>query len=84
MHYTQGAYYALAKDGTIILDLEGVAATNHTKIWFEHCHLAPPLIEELVTMQFGSLEPVMLPVVVPKKLAEFKPVPDIFSEDNEG
>jgi len=34
----------LAKDGTIILDLEEAAETNHTTIWCEHCHLAPPLI----------------------------------------
>ena len=39
----------LAKDGTIILDLDEAAETNHTTIWCEHCHLAPSLIEELVT-----------------------------------
>jgi len=45
--------------------------------------LAPPLIEELVTIQFGSLELVMLPVMIPKKLVQAKPVPDILSEDDE-
>jgi len=49
----------LVKDGTIILDLEEAAETNHTTIWCEHCHLAPPLIVELVTIQFGSLEPMV-------------------------
>jgi len=74
----------LAKDGTMILDLEEAAETNHPTIWCEHCHLAPPLTEELVTIQFGSLEPVMLPVMVPKKLVEAQPVPDILIEDDEG
>jgi len=53
----------LAKDGTIILDLDDAAETNHTTIWCEHCHLAPSLIEELVILKFGSLEPMMLPVM---------------------
>ena len=74
----------LVKDGTIILDLEEAAEINHTTIWCEHCHLALPLIEELVTIQFGSLEPVMLSIRVPKKLVEAKLVPDILSEDAEG
>ena len=74
----------MAKDGTIILDLEEAAETNHTIIWCQHCHLSPPLIEELVTIQFGSLELVMLPVMVPKKLMEAKPVLDILNEDDEG
>jgi len=55
----------LAKDGTIILDLNEAAETSHTTIWCEHCHLAPSLIEEFVTIQFGSLELVVLPVMVP-------------------
>ena len=74
----------LAKDGTIVLDLDEIAETNHTTIWCEHCHLAPSLIEELVTFQFGSLEPVVLSVMVPTTLMEAKPVPDILNEDDEG
>jgi len=46
--------------------------------------LAPSLIEESVTIQFGSLEPVVLPVTVPTTLMEAEPVPDILNEDNEG
>jgi len=74
----------LAKDGTIIRDLEEAADTNHTTIWCDRFFLAPSLIEELVTIYFGSLEPVMLLVMVPQKLVEAKPVPDILSEDDEG
>ena len=60
----------MAKDGTIMLDLDEVAETNHTTILCEHCHLTPSLIEELVTIQFGSLELVLLPVMVPTTLVE--------------
>jgi len=49
----------LAKDGTIILDMDEAAKTNHTIICCEHCHLAPSLMEEGVTIQFGSLEPMV-------------------------
>jgi len=58
----------LAKDRTIILDLEEATETIYTTIWCEHSHLARPLIEELVIIQFGSLEPVMLRVIIPKDL----------------
>ena len=74
----------LVKDGTMILDLDEATKTNHTTIWGEHCYLAPSLIEELVTIQFGSLEPVVFPVMVPITLVEAKPVPDIPNEDDEG
>jgi len=46
--------------------------------------LAPSLIEELVTIQFGRLEPVVSPVMVPTTLMEAKPVPDILNKDDEG
>ena len=72
----------LAKDGTIILDLDEAVETNHTTIWCEHCHLAPSLIEKLVTIQFGSLEPVVLPVMVSTTLVEAEPVLDILNEDD--
>jgi len=74
----------LAKDGTIILDLDEPAETNHTTIWCEHFQLAPSLIEELVTIQFESLESMVLLVMVPTTLIEAKPVPNILNEDDEG
>jgi len=74
----------LAKDGTIILDMDEAAETNHTTICCKHCHLAPSLIEEWVTIQFGSLEPVVFPVVVPTTLVEVEPTLDTFSDDDEG
>ena len=74
----------MAKDVTIILDLDEAAETNHTTIWCEHCHLAPSLIEKLITIQFGSLEPVVLLVMVLTTLMEAKPIPDILNEDDEG
>ena len=58
----------LAKDGAIILDLDKAIETSQTIIWYEHCYLTPSLIEELVTVQFRSLEPVMLPVMIPTTL----------------
>ena len=73
----------MAKDGTIILDLDEATKTNRTTIWCEHCHLAPSLIKELVTVQFGSLELVVLPVMVPTTLMEAEPVPNIPNEDDE-
>ena len=74
----------LAKDGIIILDTDEAAETNHTTICCEHCHLAPSLIEEWVTIQFGSLEPVMFPVMVPTTLAKDEPTLGTFSDDDEG
>jgi len=74
----------LAKDGTIILNLDEAAETNHMTIWCDHCHLAPSLIAELITIQFGSLEQMVLPVMVPTTLIQAKLVPDIPNEDNEG
>jgi len=74
----------LAKDGTIILDLDKVAETNHTIIWCKHCHLAPSLIEELVTVQYGSLQLVVLPITVPITLLKAEPLPNIPNEDDEG
>jgi len=74
----------LPKEGPIILNLDEAVETNHTIIWCEHCHLAPSLIEELVTIQFGSLEPVVLPVMVPATLMKAELVRDIFNEDDEG
>ena len=46
----------LANDGTIILDLDEAAETNNTIIWCEHCDLTHPIREELVIIQFGSVE----------------------------
>jgi len=71
-------------DRTILLDLDEVIETNHTTIWCEHCHLAPSLIEEFVIIQFGSLEPVVLLVMVPTALVEAEPVPNILNEVVEG
>jgi len=44
----------LAKDGTIILDMDEAVKTNHTTICCEHCHLAPSLMKEYVTIQFEA------------------------------
>jgi len=74
----------LAKDGTIILDMDETAETNHTTICCEHCHLAPSLIKEWVTIQFGSLKPMVFPVMVPTTLVEVEPTLDTFSDDDEG
>ena len=74
----------LARDGTIILDLDEVAETNHTIVWCEHCHLASSVTEELVTLQFGSLKPVVLLLMVPATLMEVRPVPDIANEGDKG
>jgi len=74
----------LVKDGKIILDLDEAVETNHTTTWCKHCRLAPSLIKELVIIQFGSLEPVVLPVMVSTTFMEAKPVPDILNEDDEG
>ena len=46
--------------------------------------MAPSLIEEWVTIQFGSLEPVMFPVMVPTTLVEVEPTLGTFSDDDEG
>jgi len=46
--------------------------------------LAPSLIEELLTIQFGSLELAVLLVMVPTVLVEDEPVPEILNEDDEG
>jgi len=46
----------LSRDGTIILDLDDAVETNHTIIWCEHCDLTHPIREELVIIQFGSVE----------------------------
>jgi len=73
----------LAKGGAIILNLDEAAETNRATIWCEQCCLAPSLIEELVTIQFGSLELVVLLVMVLNALMEAKPVLDILSEDDE-
>jgi len=75
----------LAKDGTIILDLDKAAKTNHGTFRCEHCDLAPSLKEELVTIQFGSLEQVVLPLIVPTTLVEAKKLMrNIPNEDDEG
>jgi len=74
----------LAQDGTIILELDEVDDNNDTKIWCEHCDLAPSMIEELVTTQFGSFELIMLSLMVPTTLVEAEYVPGIPDEDNEG
>jgi len=74
----------LAKDGKITLDLDEVAKAKHTTFWSEHCDLGPSLREELVTIQFGNLEPVMLPIMAPTTLVEAEPVLDVPNEDNEG
>jgi len=60
----------LAQDGMIILDLNEVAETNHTIIWCEHCSWAPSIREELVTIQFGIFELIMLSLMVPATLVE--------------
>ena len=73
----------LAKDGTIILDLDEAAETNYATILREHCHLPPSLIEEWVTIQFGSLEPMVFPVMVPTTLVEVELTLDTFSDDDE-
>jgi len=54
----------LAKDGIIIIDLDEVVETKQTIIWCEHCNLAPSLRKELVIIQFGRLEPMVLPLIV--------------------
>jgi len=54
----------------IILDLNEVAETNHTIIWCEHCSWAPSIREELVTIQFGIFELIMLSLMVPATLVE--------------
>ena len=71
-------------DRTILLDLDEAAETKHMTIWCDHCHLALSLIEELVIIQFGSLEPVVLLVMVPTALVEAEPVPNILNEVVEG
>jgi len=72
-----------AKDVTIILDLDEAAAVSHTIFWCEHCDLAPSLREELVIIQFESLEPMVLPLIVPTTFVEAKLVPDVPKEDHE-
>jgi len=46
--------------------------------------LAPSLTEEWVTIQFGSLEPVVFPVMVPTKAVEVEPTLNTFSDHDEG
>jgi len=69
--------------GTIILNFDEAAQTNHTTVWCEHWHLAPSLIEESVTIQFGSLDLVVLSVMVSTRLVEAEPVLNILNEDDE-
>jgi len=64
--------------------MDEAAETNYMTIGCEHCHLAPSLIEEWVTIQFGSLELVVFPVMVPTTLVEVEPTLDTFSDDDEG
>ena len=72
----------LAKDGTIIVDLDEVAEAKHTTFCCKHCDLAPSLREELVT--FESWKLVVLPLMVCTTLVEPKPVPNIPNGDDEG
>jgi len=74
----------LAKDGTIILDVDEEAKINHTTICYEHYPLAPSLTEEWVSIQFGSLEPVVFLVMVPTTVVEVEPTLNTFSDDDEG
>ena len=74
----------MAKDGTIILDLDEVAEAKHTTFCCKHCDLAPSLREELVTIQYGSLKPMVIPLIVPITFVEAKLVPDVSKEDDEG
>ena len=46
--------------------------------------MAPSLTEEWVSIQFGSLEPVVFLVMVPTTVVEVEPTLNTFSDDDEG